>query len=114
METILEQSDTMTKKSPIRALIFDMDGLLVDSETQAHTAITAFVKGHGHELNEEVGSRLLGKRLTDAMVILRDAFNIETPVEEMTATYGEMRLAALRGTVKPMPGAVEIIAFGRK
>jgi HAD superfamily hydrolase (TIGR01509 family) len=98
---------------PIRALIFDMDGLLVDSEPLAEAAMTAFLRRYGHEPRAEVGERLLGRRLPEALAIVREAYELQLPIEELIAIYGEMRMAALRGNVLPMPGAAEIIAFGR-
>jgi HAD superfamily hydrolase (TIGR01509 family) len=94
-------------------LIFDMDGLLVDSEPLAEAAMTAFLRRYGHEPRAEVGERLLGRRLPEALAIVREAYELGLPIEELIAVYGEMRLEALRGNVRPMPGAAEIIAFGR-
>jgi len=98
---------------PIQALIFDMDGLLVDSEHLAEAAMSAFLTRYGHEQRAEVAAQLLGRRLPEAIIIVREAYQMDLPVGELIAIYGEMRLSALRGKVRPMPGAAEIIAFGR-
>lgn len=90
-----------------------MDGLLVDSESLAEAAMTSFLARYGHEPRAEVGAQLLGRRLPEALAIVREGYQLEVPVEELIAVYGAMRLAALRGSVKPMPGAAEIVAFGR-
>src|SRR4051794_8293920 len=90
-----------------------MDGLLVDSEHLAEAAMTAFLQRYGHEPRAEVASQLLGRRLPEAIAIVREAYAMDLPVNELIAIYGEMRLTALRGNVKAMPGAAEIIAFGR-
>ncbi len=104
---------TAVTHPPIRALIFDMDGLLVDSEPLAEAAMTAFLRRYGHEPRAEVAEQLLGRRLPEALAIVREAYQLALPVEELIAIYGEMRLTALRGSVRAMPGAAEIIAFGR-
>jgi HAD superfamily hydrolase (TIGR01509 family) len=98
---------------PIQALIFDMDGLLVDSEHLAEAAMTAFLQRYGHEPRAEVAAQLLGRRLPEAIAIVREAYEMNLPVDDLIAIYGEMRMSALRGNVRPMPGAAEIIAFGR-
>jgi HAD superfamily hydrolase (TIGR01509 family) len=90
-----------------------MDGLLVDSEPLAEAAMTAFLRRYGHEPRAEVGAQLLGRRVPEALAIVREAYELALPIEELVAIYGEMRMAALRGNVRPMPGAAEIIAFGR-
>lgn len=107
------QATESTKTRPIDALIFDMDGLLVDSEHLAEAAMTAFLDRYGHQPRAEVAVQLLGRRLPEAIAIVREAYQLDLPVEELTAVYGEMRLSALRGNVRAMPGAAEIIAFGR-
>ena len=99
---------------PIRALIFDMDGTLVDSEPFAALAWTRFLQGHGHELRDEVLGRIFGLRLPDGVAVMKEAYDLPLPVEEIAATYDELRLAALRGNLRPMPGAAELVAFGRE
>jgi HAD superfamily hydrolase (TIGR01509 family) len=98
----------------IEALIFDMDGLLIDSETLAAGAVVDFVTGYGHVLTDEVGAKLLGRRLPDAVAILKDAYDLPGELEALLASYDELRLNALRGNLKPMPGAPEIVAFARE
>jgi HAD superfamily hydrolase (TIGR01509 family) len=102
------------QRRAVEALIFDMDGLLVDSEPLAATAMDRFLAHYGLERRHEVHSRLLGRRLTEAIAIVREAYGLEQPLEELVAHYGELRIAALRGAVAPMPGARELIAFGRE
>lgn len=99
---------------PIRALIFDMDGLLVDSEPLAAKAMTDFLTRFGQSPRPEIAARLLGRRLPEAIAIVRDAYGLAADLEELTRMYGAMRLAALRGNLRPMAGAREILAFGRE
>jgi len=108
---LCEQED-MTQ--PVRALIFDMDGLLVNSEPLAARAMADFLAAFGHQPRPEVATRLLGRRLPEAIAIVREAYGLAASVDELTRVYGAMRLAALRGSVQPMPGARDIIALGRQ
>src|SRR5215204_5453645 len=52
--------------APIEALIFDLDGLLVDSEPLAEIAMEEFLRRYGHARREEVMGKLLGRRLPEA------------------------------------------------
>lgn len=97
----------------IEALIFDMDGLLIDSEVLAGKAMDDFLAKHGLERRPEVHHRLLGRRLPDAMAIVREEYALNRAIEELIDEYGTMRVEALRGVVRAMPGAAGIIAFGR-
>jgi HAD superfamily hydrolase (TIGR01509 family) len=98
----------------IEALIFDMDGLLIDSEPIAERALAQFLQLHGHELRPGLMESTLGRRLPEAMVVIAEAYGLTLPLDELTRTYDELRLAALRGNLQPMPGAAALIAFGRK
>ncbi len=46
----------------IRALIFDFDGLLIDTETPAFVSTQAMYKEHGHELTLELWKDALGRK----------------------------------------------------
>ena len=99
--------------SPIAALIFDMDGLLVDSEALAAGAVRDFLRQHGHEVRPDVLGRLLGKRLPDAVALLAESYQLDGHLDDLLRTYETLRLAALRGNLRPMPGAAALLTFGR-
>lgn len=98
----------------VEALIFDMDGLLVDSEPLAEAAMRAFLARYGHEPRQEVQGQLLGRRLPEAVALVAEAYRIDVPYERLLTEYDQMRLDALRGNVRPMPGAALLIAFARE
>jgi HAD superfamily hydrolase (TIGR01509 family) len=100
--------------APIEALIFDLDGLLVDSEPLAEIAMEEFLQRYGHARREEVMGKLLGRRLPEAISIVADAYALPGPVENLVREYDHMRLEALRGRVQPMPGARQIVEFGKQ
>ncbi len=100
-------------RAPIRALIFDMDGLLVDSEPVAEAALGRFLRSHGHDLRPGTMERTLGRRLPEAMVVIAEDYGLALPLDELTRTYDELRLAALRGNLEPMPGAAALLTFAR-
>lgn len=97
----------------VKALIFDMDGLLVDSEPLARNAMEAFLAGHGLQLRQEIQRQLLGRRLPEAVAIVKDGYGLPQPVEVLTAEYAAMRLDAIRGNLVTMPGVEALFAFGK-
>jgi HAD superfamily hydrolase (TIGR01509 family) len=98
---------------PLRALIFDMDGLLVDSEGLAAAAMDRFLAERGLTRQPDVHAQLLGRRLVEAIAIVRDGYGLDEELDLMIARYGELRLESLRGAVRAMPGAAEIIERAR-
>jgi HAD superfamily hydrolase (TIGR01509 family) len=103
----------MDRTRPVRALIFDMDGLLVDSEGLAAEAMDRLLDEYRLARIPEVHTKLLGRRLVEALAIVRDGYGMDEDVEVLIARYSDLRTEALRGSVRPMPGARETIARAR-
>lgn len=103
----------MDRTQPVQALIFDMDGLLVDSEGLASDAMDRLLDEYQLDRKPEIHDKLLGRRLVEALAIVRDGYGMEVDVEILIARYSDLRIEALRGSVKAMPGAQEIIARAR-
>ncbi|CAN5559731.1 HAD family phosphatase [soil metagenome] len=97
----------------IDALIFDLDGLLVDSEPLAAEAMLRFLDSFGIAQKPAVQRQLLGRRVREAIALCKEGYDLPGSLEELTETYGLMRMEALRGSVMAMPGAREILQFGR-
>ena len=103
----------MNQSQPVRALIFDMDGLLVDSEGLAAVAMDRLLDDYQVARVPSVHAKLLGRRLVEALAIVREDYGMEEDVEILIARYSDLRIEALRGAVLPMPGAADIIARAR-
>jgi len=96
----------------IEALIFDMDGLLVDSEHLAYAAMDAFLAKHGQQRKQEIHDQMLGRRLPEAVAIIKEGYALPHPLDDLVADYALMRRDALIGNVRAMPGAREVVQFG--
>ncbi|MCO5220306.1 MAG: HAD family phosphatase [Thermomicrobiales bacterium] len=103
----------MERTQPARALIFDMDGLLVDSEGLAAEAMDRLLAEYRLERDPDIQPRLLGRRLVEALAIVRDGYGIDDELDVLIARYSVLRTEALRGSVRPMPGAREIVERAR-
>ncbi|MCC6313312.1 MAG: HAD family phosphatase [Thermomicrobiales bacterium] len=98
---------------PIAAIVYDMDGLLVDSEPLAEAALDRFLARHGKTKQPGSMELTLGRRLPEAIAIIADLYAIPGDLAVLTDEYDLMRLDALRGKVRPMPGALEMTSWGR-
>ena len=100
----------MTQWQP-DAVIFDMDGLLVDSETVWHIAETDLIASFGYEYTDEVRANIIGMRIDEFMVYLRDHYQLEPSVHELSKMLVDDMLRLIPTEVKPQPGAKEVIDY---
>ena len=94
---------------PIQAIIFDLDGLMVDSEPLAKRAWSTLLAGYGHALDLGTTHALLGLRLMDSSRLIKERFNLPLSVEQIADRRADIFLKSLPGNLKPMPGLVELL-----
>jgi HAD superfamily hydrolase (TIGR01509 family) len=104
--------------SDLRAVIFDMDGLLADTEPLSYRAWTALLaRDYGVVLTDEDvawATSTVGKHWPEVWRMIADRFQL--PVElprdlaHLNGAYREIYSEILAQGVPPLPGAVELIA----
>jgi HAD superfamily hydrolase (TIGR01509 family) len=104
--------DKAEHRVQIKALIFDMDGLLVDTEHLAYQAMDAFLAKHQVERRQDIHDQMLGRRLPEAIAIVKEGYGLDHPLADLITDYTIMRRDTLIGNVRAMPGAREAVQFG--
>ncbi|SDK29127.1 sugar-phosphatase [Catalinimonas alkaloidigena] len=99
----------------IKGIIFDMDGLLVDSEPLWRKAEVAIFNPLGVPLTEEMCIQTMGLRIDEVVTYWHARYPWESPskeavVEQIVAAVEALMLAE----GKPMPGVQAIIDLFRK
>ena len=75
---------------PFRAVIFDLDGVLADSEPWWEQIDAAFLAEHGVTYRGEFHRDVLGVSYTVAVEFYKKAFGISAPTDEMMRRRGEI------------------------
>jgi pseudouridine 5'-phosphatase len=95
---------------PVRAVVFDLDGLLIDTEPVFTEAARRLLACHGRQLDTGFMASIMGVPGRDALPRFRDHFRLTVAVDELAAEYKREFQAVLRGSPPPlMPGAAELL-----
>ncbi len=100
---------TRTELLTPEAIIFDMDGLLVDSERVWHIAEDEVFASRGLEYTDELRASIIGLRMDEFMAKLQAHFRIEEPLANLTAEVNANMLRMIPTMVQPQPGAAELL-----
>lgn len=74
----------------IKAVIFDMDGTLIDSMWLWKDIDIAYLKKFGHDLPEDLQNSIEGKSFTETALYFKERFNLEDSVEIIKAEWNRM------------------------
>lgn len=93
------------------AVIFDMDGLLFDSERLYGQAILTAAAEVGCPMSLDIFHQLVGRSREVNHAFLLDHYGADYPLETLVATWGR-HFRALAATSLPLkPGAAELLAL---
>ncbi len=96
----------MTKK---KAIIFDVDGLMVDSEPLSHQAWNDFLRPFGHQINDEMIQQMIGLRADVSTKFVRETFNLALSIEEIISQrYAIYEKIQATNGVPAMPGLLAL------
>jgi HAD superfamily hydrolase (TIGR01509 family) len=90
-------------------IIFDCDGVLVDSEIIAHTLLAQMMTDLGHPMTTaEALQKFAGRSLADTLSLIEVDLTRSIP-EELGQRYGRLLLARLRRDLRSTAGVKEAI-----
>lgn len=93
------------------AVIFDMDGLLVDSEPLWHLVETEMLRARGKQWNMEFQKDLIGLRLTDFWARMCSGYGLSETPEALIAEATAGMVRGIPEQAHPRPGASELLAY---
>lgn len=93
----------------LAAVLFDMDGLLVDSEPVWSVAEAEIMEWLGGPWNLDVKARCIGRRVDEACAILVDAAGSAVDPAEVMARLVTRMCELFRAHLPLLPGALELV-----
>ncbi|TVP61690.1 MAG: HAD family phosphatase [Nodularia sp. (in: Bacteria)] len=97
--------------SSYRAVIFDMDGLLFDTESIARWAWKQALKDHGYIMSDDLYMEIVGRDLTWREKLLKKIYGEDLPFESVTIQrieIGDER--ELREGLPMKPGVLDLLS----
>lgn len=99
----------MALSRPARAVIFDMDGVLLDTERFYTEATQQIVGRHGHVFDWSLKSNMVGRPAIESARYLVEALRLPMSPEDYLAERESM-LERMMPTAEAMPGARELVS----
>ena len=94
---------------PFDAVLFDCDGVLVDSERITNAVLRAMLQDLGWDISEEEGfRRFVGRALTDELGVIEQHTGVAV-TDAWVAEFRRRRNDALITDLQPIPGAIDAV-----
>lgn len=93
----------------IRAVVFDLDGLLIDSEPVQIAAWETFLDRYGRSLRSSLLQRMFGLRVWDSARLLVDELDLPLSVDEVVRERDALFFELLPGRLREMPAAAATV-----
>src|SRR5471032_864126 len=99
----------MTLPRPVAAVVFDMDGLLFDTEKLYAQAAMSAAREIGGELSLEVFYRIVGTTLQENRRVLLEHYGESWPFDEMRVVWGRHFEVLAETDLALKPGALALL-----
>lgn len=93
----------------IRAVVFDLDGLMFDTEALFFRACSGVLESRGKRFTPEIMQSLIGRRAVEVAGWLKDMAGVDEPPEAILAEVRERFTAEVDTAVHPTPGLIALL-----
>lgn len=99
----------MRSTDPIKAVVFDLDGLMFNTEDVFNQAGRELLRRRGKEMTVELLSRMMGRRPHDAFAAMVETLGLAESIDELLAESKVIFEDLLPQRLAPMPGLFELL-----
>ena len=93
----------------MRAIVFDMDGLMIDSERIYWDAGRFIAHQYGKEVSDQTLGRMMGRKPLESLTVFAQELGIPKPPEALLEAREARVIMALEAGVDPMPGLMDVL-----
>ncbi len=99
----------MLSAMPIRAVVFDLDGLMFNTEDVFDLAGDELLRRRGLRMTDAIRDGMLGRRPPEAFRHLLDMTGLQEPIESLQRESREIFTAFLERHLQPMPALFDLL-----
>ena len=104
-----ETPSTNGSKPRVKAVAFDLDGLMFNTEDVFNSSGRELLRRRGHEMTHELLSRMMGRRAPEAFAVMVEMLQLSESIEDLLAESRDIFYAMLETHLAPMPGLFELL-----
>ncbi len=93
----------------LRAVVFDLDGLLVNSEDLYEQAGDTVLRRRGKSYDAALREQMMGRPVVDAIQLMIDCHSLPDPLEDLMCECREVLDSLMATSLAPMPGVEELL-----
>ncbi|MFM9961165.1 MAG: HAD family hydrolase [Planctomycetaceae bacterium] len=93
----------------IKAVAFDLDGLMFNTEDIFHEAGVELMRRHGCEMTDELFTLIMGRRAEEGYPLLVEAAGLNVDPMKLWRESHDLFLNMLDELIEPMPGLFELL-----
>ncbi len=99
----------MSSTRAIKAVVFDLDGLMFNTEEVFNRSGRVLLHRRGKEMTDEILSQMMGRRAHEAFSIMKEMLGLDESVEDLMNEEDEIFRDLLDTHLAPMPGLFELL-----
>jgi len=101
----------MSNQSPaLQAVVFDLDGLLVNSEDLYEEAGETVLRRRGKTYDAALREQMMGRPVVDAIQLMIDCHALPDPLEDLMCECREVLETLMANRLAPMPGVEALLS----
>src|SRR4051794_17878125 len=95
--------------SVLRAVVFDLDGIIANTEDLYEKAGETVLGRRGKTYDADLRERIMGRPVVDAIKIMIDCHSLPDTLDTLMCECGDVLQHLIANSLAPMPGALSLI-----
>jgi pseudouridine 5'-phosphatase len=102
-------TDSDSTSPVLRAVVFDLDGLIANTEDLYDQAGETVLGRRGKTYDADLRERIMGRPVTDAIQMMIDCHSLPDTVDDLMRECGEVLQKLIATSLAPMPGVLSLV-----